>query len=167
MPRYKVVFVPEWCLCPARPVLMVGVYGLVVVRGLALFVVFGVLYYYPLNLLSLVIEVLVRIPAFRAARSFKNGAALGSTYVQPRIGWYWWLYSMCIVARRDFVLFLVGVKKIVCEYNRSRGTNLTSEPNARATAPYVQAKIRARFGGTCGRACSETASANNEGCGRV
>ena len=45
----------------------------------------------------------MRIPAFRAARSFKNGTAPGSTYVQPRIGWYLWLYSMCIVARRDFV----------------------------------------------------------------
>ena len=44
------------------------------------------------------------VPAFRAARSFKNGAASGSAYVQPRIGWYLWLYSMCIVARRDFVL---------------------------------------------------------------
>ena len=40
----KVVFVPEWCLCPARLVLMVGVYGLIMVRGLALFVVVGVLY---------------------------------------------------------------------------------------------------------------------------
>ena len=30
----------------------------------------------------------MRIPAFRAARSFKNGAAPGSAYVQPRIGWY-------------------------------------------------------------------------------
>ena len=40
---------------------------------------------------------------FRAARSFKIGAAPGSAYVQPRIGWYLWLYSMCIVARRDFV----------------------------------------------------------------
>ena len=109
----------------------------------------------------------MRIPAFRAARSFKNGAAPGITYVQPRIGWYLWLYSMCIVARRDSVLSLVGVKGTVCECNRSRGTNLTSELNARATAPYVQAKIRARFGGTCGRACLETASVNNEGCGRV
>ena len=35
---------PEWCLCPARPVLMVGVYGLIMIRDLALFVVFGVLY---------------------------------------------------------------------------------------------------------------------------
>ena len=35
-----------------------GVYGLVMVRGLALFVVFGVLYQYLLLLLSLVIEVL-------------------------------------------------------------------------------------------------------------
>ena len=51
----------------------------------------------------------MRIPAFRAARSFKNGAAPGGTYVQPRIGRYLWLYSMCIVARRDFVLSLVGV----------------------------------------------------------
>ena len=50
----------------------------------------------------------MRIPAFRAARSFKNGIAPGSTYVQPRIGWYLWLYSMCIVARRDFILSLVG-----------------------------------------------------------
>ena len=33
-----------------------------------------------------------------------HGAAPGSAYVQPRIGWYLWLYSMCIVARRDFVL---------------------------------------------------------------
>ena len=104
----------------------------------------------------------MRIPAFRAARSFKNGAAPGSVYVQPRIGWYLWLYSMCIVARCDFVLSLVGVEETVCECNRSRGTNLTSEPNARATAPQVQAKIRARFGGTYGRACSETASVNNE-----
>ena len=69
---------------------------------------------------------------------------------------------MCTVARRDFVLSLVGVKGTVCECNRSRGTNLTSKPNARATAPYVQAKIRARFGGMCGRACLETASINNE-----
>ena len=46
----------------------------------------------------------MRIPAFRAARSFKNGAAPGSAYVQPRIGWHLWLYSMCIVARRDFIL---------------------------------------------------------------
>ena len=67
------------------------------------------------------------IPAFRAARSFKNGAAPGNAYVQPRIGWYLWLYGMCIVARRDFVLSLVGVKGTVCECNRSRGTNLTSE----------------------------------------
>ena len=44
----------------------------------------------------------MRIPAFRAVRSFKNGAAPGSTYVQLRIGWYMWLCSMCIVARRDF-----------------------------------------------------------------
>ena len=44
VPRYKVVFVPEWCLCPARPVVMVGVYRLIVVRGHALYVVFGVLY---------------------------------------------------------------------------------------------------------------------------
>ena len=50
----------------------------------------------------------MRIPVFRAAHSFRNGAAPGSTYVQPRIGWYLWLYSMCIVARRDFVLNLVG-----------------------------------------------------------
>ena len=57
------------------------------------------------------------------------------------------------------------VKGIVCECNRNRG--LTSEPNARATAPDVQAKVRARFGGTCGRACLETASVNNKGCGRV
>ena len=77
------------------------------------------------------------------------------------------MYSMFIVATRDFVLSLVGVKGTVCECNRSRGTNLTSEPNARATAPYVQAEIRARFGGTGGRAYSETASVNNEGCGRV
>ena len=78
----------------------------------------------------------MRIPAFRAARSFKNGAAPGSTYVQPRIEWYLWLYSMCIVARRDFVLSLVGVEGTVYEKcNRSRGTNLTSEPNTRATAP--------------------------------
>ena len=77
----------------------------------------------------------MRIPAFRAACSFKNGAAPGSTYVQPWIGWYLWLYSMCIVARRDFVLSLVGVKGPVCECNRIRGTNLTSEPNACATAP--------------------------------
>ena len=77
----------------------------------------------------------MRIPAFRAARSFKNGAAPGSAYVQPRIGWYLWLYSMRIVARRDFVLSLVGVEGTVCECNRSRGTNITSEPNARATAP--------------------------------
>ena len=77
----------------------------------------------------------MRIPAFRAARSFKNGAAPGSAYVQPRIVCYLWLYSMCIVARRDFVLSLVGVEGTVRECNRSRGTNLTSEPNARATAP--------------------------------
>ena len=44
VPRYKIVFVPEWCLCPVRPVLVVGVYGLSVVRGRALFVVFGFLY---------------------------------------------------------------------------------------------------------------------------
>ena len=50
----------------------------------------------------------MRIPAFRAARSFKIGAAPGSTYAPPRIGWYSWLYSVCIVARRDFVLSLVG-----------------------------------------------------------
>ena len=37
---------------------MVGVYGLIMVRGLALFVVFGVLYKYRLHLLSLLIEVL-------------------------------------------------------------------------------------------------------------
>ena len=49
---------PEWCLCPARPVLMVGVYGLIVVRGLALLVVFGVLYYYRLRLSSVVMEVM-------------------------------------------------------------------------------------------------------------
>ena len=49
---------PEWCLCLARPGLMVGVYGLIMVRGLALFVVFGVLYYYRLRLLSLVIGAL-------------------------------------------------------------------------------------------------------------
>ena len=36
---------------------MVGVYGLIVVRGHALFVVFGVLYLYRLRLLSLVMEV--------------------------------------------------------------------------------------------------------------
>ena len=47
-------------------------------------------------------EVMGADPGVRAARSFKNGAAPGSTYVQPRIGWYLWLYSMCIVARRDF-----------------------------------------------------------------
>ena len=41
--RYKIVFVPEWFLCPVRSVL-VGVYGLTVVRGRALFVVFGFLY---------------------------------------------------------------------------------------------------------------------------
>ena len=44
VPRYKIVFVPEWCLCPVRPVLVVGVYGLTVVRDRALFVVFGSLY---------------------------------------------------------------------------------------------------------------------------
>ena len=37
---------------------MVGIYGLITVRGLALFVVLGVLYWYHLRLLSLVIEVL-------------------------------------------------------------------------------------------------------------
>ena len=37
---------------------MVGGYGLILVCGHALFVVFGVLYYYRLRLLSLVIEVL-------------------------------------------------------------------------------------------------------------
>ena len=37
---------------------MVGFYGLIMVRGLALFIVFGVLYSYRLCLLSLVIEVL-------------------------------------------------------------------------------------------------------------
>ena len=59
------------------------------------------------------------------------------------------------------------VKGTVCKCDRSRGTNLTSEPNARATAPYVQAKIRARFGGTCGRACLKAVSVNNKGCGWV
>ena len=44
VPRYKIIFVPEWCLCPVRPVLVVGVYGLTVVHGRALFVVFGFLY---------------------------------------------------------------------------------------------------------------------------
>ena len=44
VPRYKIVFEPEWCLCPVRPVLVVDVYGLTVVRGHALFVVFGFLH---------------------------------------------------------------------------------------------------------------------------
>jgi hypothetical protein len=42
--RYKVPFVLDWCLCLVRPVLTVGGYGLILVRGRALFVVFGVLY---------------------------------------------------------------------------------------------------------------------------
>ena len=44
MPRYKVVSVPERYLCSVRPVLMVGVNGQVLVRGRALFGVFGVRY---------------------------------------------------------------------------------------------------------------------------
>ena len=54
----------------------------------------------------------MRIPAFQAARSFKNDAAPGSAYVQPRIGWYLWLYSMCIVARGDFVLSWSVLKEL-------------------------------------------------------
>ena len=54
----------------------------------------------------------MRIPAFRAARSFKDGAAPGSPYVQPRIGWCLWLYSMCIVARRDFVFSWLVKKEL-------------------------------------------------------
>ena len=59
------------------------------------------------------------------------------------------------------------MKGTVCECNRSRGTILTSEPNARATEPYIQAKIRVRFGGMYGRACSEAARVNNKGYGRI
>ena len=44
VPRYKIVVVPKWCLCPVQPVLVVGIYGLTVVRGRALFVLFGFLY---------------------------------------------------------------------------------------------------------------------------
>ena len=38
----------------------------------------------------------MRIPALRAARSFRNDAAPGSTYVQPRIGWYCG-YTVCVL----------------------------------------------------------------------
>ena len=45
----------------------------------------------------------MRISAFRAARSFRNGASPGST-LRTAADWVvLWLYSMCIVARRGFV----------------------------------------------------------------
>ena len=85
----------------------------------------------------------MRIPAYRAARSFRNGAAPGS-YVASRVGWYYG-YTICALWQgvTSFVLSLVGIY-----WNLSRGERnwlrnvietvgllLTSEPNARATVP--------------------------------
>ena len=105
VPRYKIVFVPEWCLSPVRPVVVVGVYGLTVVRDRASFVVFGFLYLVspsPLVLRNggtgcgsrrigrrarLEMAPLPAVPTYRLG--------LGGIVVIP--------YCMCIVARRDFV----------------------------------------------------------------
>ena len=59
----------------------------------------------------------MRIPAYRAARSFRNGAAPGSTYVPSRVGWYCGC-SICALWQgvTSFVLSLVGIY-----WNLSRG----------------------------------------------
>ena len=52
----------EWCPCSVRPMLMASGCGRILVRGCALFVVFVVLYWHCLRLLSFVGEVLVTDP---------------------------------------------------------------------------------------------------------
>ena len=86
----------------------------------------------------------MRIPAYRAACSFGNAAAPGSTYIPSRAGWYCG-YTICALWQgvTSFVLSLVGVYwNLSCgERNwlqnviETVGLLLTSEPNARATAP--------------------------------
>ena len=58
---------PEWCPCLVCPMLVASGCGRVLVRGRALFVVFGVLYWYCLRLLSLVVEVLGMDPGVSGA----------------------------------------------------------------------------------------------------
>ena len=77
---------PEWCPCSARSMLVASGCGRVLVHGRALFVVFGVCVGIVFASCSSWLMHWVRISVSRTVRSFRNGAAPGSTYVQPRIG---------------------------------------------------------------------------------
>ena len=51
----------------------------------------------------------MRIPVYRVARSFRNGAAPGSTYVQPWVGYCGYIICAMWQGVTSFVLSLVGI----------------------------------------------------------